>query len=194
MGARVTSPEEILDFWLSEIGPEGWYSGGEEIDSACEARFGAAQQAALEGAFRDWLGRPRAALAYLILTDQFPRNIHRGRAEAFATDPLARSGAYVALARGHDLQIEGIEKQFFYLPFEHAENVQAQSLSVCLFFTRMPDDPFGNLVHARAHRDIIRRFGRFPFRNAALGRVSSPAEEAFLKDEGYGAVVERLKG
>ena len=190
----MTAPEEIVDFWVAEIGPEGWYKGGEEIDRACEARFGAAQQAAREGAFRDWLARPRAALAYLILTDQFSRNIHRGRAEAFATDALARSGAYLALARGHDLRIEGIERQFFYMPFEHAENRQAQSLSVCLFRTRMPEDPAGNLVHARAHREIIRRFGRFPFRNAALGRVSSPAEEAFLRDEGYGGVVERLTG
>jgi uncharacterized protein (DUF924 family) len=190
----VTTPEDILDFWLAEIGPEGWYKGGKEIDRACEARFGAALQAAREGAFRSWLARPRPALAYMILTDQFSRNIHRGRAEAFATDPLARSAAYHALARGHDLRIEGTGRQFFYMPFEHAENRQAQSLSVCLFVTRMPDDSGDKYVHARAHREIIRRFGRFPFRNAALGRVSSPAEEAFLQDEGYGGTVERLKG
>ncbi|MDH3263231.1 MAG: DUF924 domain-containing protein [Paracoccaceae bacterium] len=189
----MTLPEEILDFWLAEVGPEGWYKGGEEIDRACEARFGDAQEAARNGAYRNWLARPRPALAYMILTDQFPRNIHRGRAEAFATDHLARSAAYVALARGHDRRVEGIERQFFYMPFEHAENCQAQSFSVCVFMTRMPDDSYGNLLHARAHREIIRRFGRFPFRNAVLGRVSSAAEEAFLKDEGYGAVVEKLK-
>ncbi len=190
----MTDPEEILDFWLAEIGPEGWYKGSKEIDRACEARFGAAQQAARAGGLRNWLARPHTALAYMILTDQFSRNIHRGRAEAFATDPLAQSGARIALANSFDRRIEGAERQFFYMPFEHAENRQSQSLSVCLFVTRMPDDSGEKHIHARAHRDIIRRFGRFPFRNAALGRVSSPAEESFLKDEGYAGVIERLKG
>lgn len=189
----MTTVEEVLGFWLDEIGQEGWYKGSAEIDRACTDRFAAACEAARAGGYRDWLSRPRSALAYMILTDQFPRNIHRGKAEAFATDHLALSGAVIALDRGHDLRIEGVARQFFYLPFEHAENRQTQSHSVCLFLTRMPDDPHGNLVHALAHRDIIRRFGRFPFRNAALGRPSSAAERAYLEGEGYGGTVERLK-
>lgn len=190
----MTSPDEVRRFWLDEVGPEGWYKGGKDLDALCEERFGAAVDAARNGAFRDWLSRPETALAYLILTDQLPRNIYRGCALAFHADPLARSGAAIALERGHDRKVEGVERQFFYLPFEHAENRQAQSLSVCLFLTRLPDDRGENLVHARAHREIIRRFGRFPFRNAALNRASSPAEERFLAEEGYAGVVNRLKG
>jgi uncharacterized protein (DUF924 family) len=189
----MTTPEEILHFWLDEVGEDRWYTGGAELDALCAERFEEACDRARNGAFRQWLSRPSSALAYLILTDQLPRNIYRGTALAFRSDPLALSGASIALSRGHDLRIEGRARQFFYMPFEHAENRQAQSLSVCLFLTRLPDDPGDNLVHARAHREIIRRFGRFPFRNAALNRVSSAAEERFLAEEGYAGVVERLK-
>ncbi|MCX7644710.1 MAG: DUF924 domain-containing protein [Rhodobacteraceae bacterium] len=189
----MTTPQEVLHFWLEEVGEDGWYRGGAELDALCAARFEVACDRARNGAFRDWLSRPESALAYLILTDQLPRNIYRGTALAFHADPLAQSGARLAIARGHDLRIAGTPRQFFYMPFEHAENRQAQSLSVCLFLTRMPGDPGDNLVHARAHREIIRRFGRFPSRNAALNRVSSPAEERFLAEEGYAGVVERLK-
>ena len=190
----MVEPGEVLDFWLDEIGEEGWYKGGNEIDAACTARFGAAWDEAREGGYRDWLSRPRGALAYMILTDQFPRNIHRGTALAFATDELALSGALIALDRGHDLRVEGLARQFFYMPFEHSESCQAQSLAVSLFLTRMPGDGQAvKLLHARAHREVIRRFGRFPFRNTALGRQSSPAETRFLEQEGgYGGLVERL--
>lgn len=187
----MTTADDVLRFWIEEIGPEGWYKGSAEIDRACTDRFGAAHEQARNGAFRGWLARPEGALAYLILTDQMPRNIHRGTAAAFSTDALALSGTVLALNRGHDLATEGEARQFFYLPMMHTESCQIQTLAVCLFRTRMPGD---NLLHARAHRDIIRRFGRFPFRNAALGRVSSAAEQAFLKDEGYGGVVAHLKG
>lgn len=190
----MTTPDEVLHFWLEDVGEEGWYKGGKELDRLCEARFGEAADVARNGGFRLWLSRPETALAYLILTDQLPRNIYRGTALAFHADTLALSGASISLARGHDLKIEGVARQFFYLPYEHAENRQAQSLSVCLFLTRLPGDPGGNLVHARAHRDIVRRFGRFPFRNAALNRPSSPAEERFLAEEGYAGVVARLGG
>jgi uncharacterized protein (DUF924 family) len=189
--------DSVLDFWLNEIGEEGWYKGGPEIDAACEARFGEAVDAARNGAWRAWLSRPETALAYLILTDQMPRNIYRGTALAFFSDRLAQSGASLALARGHDLRIEGPARQFFYMPYEHAENIQAQSLAVCLFMTRTPEDPEdkdSNLLHARAHREIIRRFGRFPMRNAALNRASSRAEERFLAEEGYAGVLHRLRG
>ena len=187
-------PGDVLDFWLNEVGEEGWYKGGEEIDRKCIEGFGEAWEAARRGGYRNWLSRPRHALAYMILTDQLPRNIHRGKAASFATDALALSGASVAVKCGHDRKTEGIARQFFYMPFEHAENRQAQSASVCLFLTRMPEDLSGNIVHARAHREIIRRFGRFPARNAALGRATSPAEQRFLDEEGYGGLVKRLQG
>ncbi len=189
----MATAEDVVEFWLNEIGQEGWYAGGEAVDAQCRERFGDALAQARAGGHREWLGRPKSALAYLILTDQFSRNIHRGTPEAFATDPLALSAAVHAVKTGLDLRIEGIGRQFFYMPFEHAETRQAQARAVCLFVTRMPDDPGDNLVHALAHREIIRRFGRFPFRNEVLGRGSSAAEAAFLKDEGYGGVVERLK-
>lgn len=184
---------EVLRFWIDEIGEAGWYAGGAEIDRACKERFGAAWQAAHGGAYREWLGRPEGSLAYLILTDQLSRNIGRGSAQAFATDRLALSAAALAVKNGQDLAIEGVQRQFFYLPFEHAESTAWQDRSVRLFLTRMPKGEGGNLVHAIAHREIIRRFGRFPFRNAALGRASSREEERFLSEEGYGGVIKRLE-
>jgi uncharacterized protein (DUF924 family) len=190
----MTDPEEVLDFWLDEVGEDGWYAAGEALDRTCRDRFGKTWAAARGGAYRSWLSRPRGALAYLILTDQLPRNIHRGRPEAFATDGLARSAAGYAVQRGHDLRVEGLARQFFYLPFEHAENRQAQCRSVRLFLTRMGDDAGGNFVHAQAHREIIRRFGRFPFRNEVLGRSSTEAEAAFIAEGGYGAVVTAFGG
>lgn len=184
---------EILGFWVDEIGEAGWYAGGDDIDRACRERFGAAWEAARSGACREWLSRPEGTLAYLILTDQMSRNIGRGSAQAFATDPLALSAATLAVKNGQDLRIEGVERQFFYLPFEHAESTAWQDRSVRLFLTRMPRDEGGNLVHAIAHREVIRRFGRFPFRNAVLGRRSSEAEAKFLAEEGYAGVVKRLE-
>jgi uncharacterized protein (DUF924 family) len=191
---RVTEPATVLEFWLDEIGEAGWYQGGDEIDDKCRERFEPSCAAARQGAYREWLTRPRSALAYLILTDQLPRNIYRGTGLAFASDVRALAAAMVSVNLGHDLKIEGSERQFFYLPFEHAENRQAQANSVSLFRTRMPDDKGGNVIHARVHREIIRRFGRFPARNAALGRASSAAEAAFLAGPGYGGLMEELQG
>lgn len=185
----MTKAQDILDFW-HEIGPRGWYEGSKEIDTACR-RFAEDWWKAHDGEYRNWLSRPETALAYIILVDQFPRNIHRGNAEAFATDNLALSAAILSVSWGHDLKTEETSRQFFYLPYEHAENRQAQSRSVTLFLRRLPDSK-DNLLHAQAHRDVIRRFGRFPYRNEALGRESSSAEEAFLKDEGYQGVLKRL--
>ncbi len=185
----MTRPSEVLEFWRG-IGPKGWYAGGDEVDEACR-RFAPAWEEAREGGFRDWLTRPETALAYLILTDQIPRNIHRGSGLSFATDTLAFSAATQSVALGHDLRTEGDIRQFFYLPYEHAESRQAQAICVALFLTRMPEAK-ENLLHARVHREVIRRFGRFPYRNEALGRTSSLAEERFLKEEGYGAVLKAL--
>jgi len=187
----MSGPIEVLDFWLGEIGPEGWYAGGEVIDGLCRDRFLEVWQAANEGHLDHWIDGPAGALAYLVVTDQFPRNIHRGSALAFATDARARTAARRALEEGWDLQAPEPERQFFYLPFEHSEALADQDLCVALMEERLPSEP-DNLLHARAHREIIARFGRFPFRNAALGRESSLEERAFLAEGGYGAIVRAL--
>jgi len=182
---------EIVTFW-EEVGPEGWYAMDEALDRTIRDRYLETWVGAARGDFRQWLSAPRGALGYLILTDQFPRNMFRGQSRAFATDRLARDAAIVAVQRNWDLRTPEPIRQFFYLPFMHAETVADQDRSVRLFIARMPQTGPGNLLHARAHREVIRRFGRFPYRNAALGRVTTPAEQAFLDAGGYGAMVREL--
>jgi uncharacterized protein (DUF924 family) len=189
----MSDPVEVLDFWLGEIGPDGWYSGAEEVDDACAVRFGDLVTAAREGGLPHWVDGPAPTLAFLILTDQMPRNIHRGTALAFASDPLALAAARVALAAGWDMAAPEPERQFFYMPFEHSETMADQDLAVKLMQERMPSDP-EMALHARAHREMIARFGRFPGRNAALGRDSTPAESEFLAAGGYAALVRQMKG
>lgn len=190
----MSDPVEVLDYWLGDIGPEGWYKGSEEIDAEIRGRFGNLWQAASEGGLDHWIDGPAGTLAFLVITDQFSRNIHRGRAEAFATDPAARAAARRAVEEGWDMEVPEPERQFFYLPFEHSEDPEDQALAVELTATRMPETGAETALHARAHQQIIRRYGRFPFRNAALGRQSSPAEAEFLASGGYAAVVRELRG
>jgi len=189
----MSDPVEVLDFWLGEIGPSGWYSGAAEVDEACAMRFGDMVSAARDGNLEHWVDGPGGTLAYLILTDQFPRNIYRGDALAFASDPRARDAARKALAAGWDLDAPEPERQFFYMPLEHSEDLADQDTAVELMETRMPSVP-DMALHARAHREMIMRFGRFPGRNAALGRESTPAEAAFLAEGGYGALVRAMQG
>ncbi|VDC31853.1 DUF924 family protein [Pseudogemmobacter humi] len=189
----MSDPVEVLDFWLGEIGPEGWYLGGPEIDDACAARFGELWQALHDGGLEHWVDGTVGTLAYLVVADQFARNIHRGTALAFATDARARAAACRALDEGWDLGAPEPERQFFYMPFEHSEDPADQALAVELFRERMPENP-ESLLHARAHQDIIRRFGRFPFRNTALGRETTPEEAEFLAAGAYASAVESLRG
>jgi len=188
----MADPVEVLDFWLGEIGPGGWYAGGPAIDAACRDRFDDLWQAARDGGLEHWVEGTVGTLAYLILTDQIPRNIHRGTALAFATDPLALAAARRAVAAGWDMGAPEPERQFFYMPFEHSEDPADQALSVELLTGRMASDP-EMALHARAHNDLIRRFGRFPSRNESLGRDSTPDEVQFLAEGGYGAVVQAMK-
>lgn len=189
----MADPVEVLDFWLGEIGPVGWFAGTPEIDDACAVRFGEDWQALRDGGLEHWVEGTVGTLAYLIIADQFSRNIHRGKAEAFATDAQARAAARAALEAGWDMGAPEPERMFFYLPFEHSEDPRDQALSVRLMQERVSSDP-DLALHARAHQEIIRRFGRFPFRNAALGRENTPEEAAFLATGGYGAVVRALQG
>lgn len=188
----MSDPVEVLEFWLHEIGPKGWYAGGEEIDGLCRERFADLWQAALDGGLEHWVDGTVGTLAYLIVTDQFPRNIHRGTALSFATDPQARAAARKALEAGWDLNAPEPERQFFYMPFEHSEDPEDQALAVKLLGERLPSDP-ENLLHARAHQAIILRYGRFPTRNAALGRASTPEEQVYLDQGGYAALVKAMK-
>lgn len=188
----MSDPVTVLDYWLGAVGPEGWYAGGDALDAEIRAMFGALWQAARGGGLDHWAEGVAGSLALIVLCDQFPRNMWRGSAEAFATDPLARATARKALEAGWDMQAPEPERQFFYMPFEHSEDPEDQALAVRLIAERIPGSP-ESALHARAHQAIIARFGRFPFRNAALGRASTAEEEAWLSDGGYASMVNELR-
>jgi len=188
----MADPVEVLDFWLLEIGPQGWYAGGDAIDAACRDRFADLWQAARDGGLEHWVDGTVGTLAYLIVTDQFARNIHRGTALAFATDPQALEAARKALAAGWDMGAPEPERQFFYMPFEHSEAPADQALAVRLLTERLASQP-DLALHARAHQEVIRRHGRFPTRNAALGRTSTAEEQAYLDAGGYMALVNQMQ-
>ncbi|MFO7757830.1 MAG: DUF924 family protein [Roseovarius sp.] len=188
----MVSPEEVLEFWLDEVGPDNWYKSSEDLDRTVRDRFEATWENARAGACSLWLTYPNGTLAYIILTDQFPRNMFRGEARAFATDPAALAAAKVAINRGWDMKIDEPARQLFYLPLMHSENLSDQDRCVRLICERLPDHGAENMHHARAHREVIRRFGRFPYRNAALGRASNTAERAFEAEGGYGAILREV--
>jgi uncharacterized protein (DUF924 family) len=192
MTDRNATPRDVLDFWLGEVGEKGWYAAGAELDARVRGRFLPTWEAAMEGRLGLWLTGPLEALAYLILLDQFPRNMFRGDLRSFASDRHARAAAKTAISRGWDLKVPVPERQFFYMPLEHSENLVDQDRAVRLFVARMPEDA-ELLLHARAHREQIRRFGRFPTRNEVLRRASTPAEQEFLARGGYGALVEEMR-
>lgn len=185
--------EDILHFWFEELAPEDWFKLNPELDARIRTRFLPAWEEAREGTYRDWLETPRGAMAYLVITDQFPRNMFRGDARAFATDALALSAARMILDLGHDLAWPEKGRAFFYLPFEHSEDMVDQDRSVTLFSERIVENRAEVLLHAEAHHAIIRRFGRFPFRNAALGRESTDAEKEFLDQGAYPGILRLMR-
>jgi uncharacterized protein (DUF924 family) len=188
----MSDPMEVLEFWLGEVGPDGWYAGGEALDDECRARFLDLWMAASEDGLEHWVEGTVGTLAYLVICDQLARNIHRGTGLAFATDSRALAAARRAVEAGWDMGAPEPERQFFYMPFEHSENMADQDIAVQLLTERLASDPEMSL-HARAHRSIVGRFGRFPFRNQALGRDTTPEEAAFLSTGGYSAEVARLR-
>ena len=185
----MTSPDNVLTFWLDDVGPDGWYAGGNSLDQTIRERFSSLYDRACAGALSLWLTFPNWTLAYIILTDQFPRNMFRDTGQAFETDDVARAAAKMAIDRKWDMRIDEPARQFFYLPLMHAENLCDQDRAVRLIHTRMPEHGHHNRDHACAHRAVIRDFGRFPYRNEALGRKTTPAEQAFLDAGGYGAAI-----
>lgn len=174
-------PADILTYWLT-AGPTKWFAKSDRFDEAIRLRFEPTHYAAARGEYAAWQETAEGCAALLILLDQFPRNLFRGSAHAFATDSLARGIARRAIARGFDEAVDPLLRSFFYLPFEHAEDIADQKLCVELFASA--GDAEG-LKWAKAHLDIIERFGRFPHRNAVLGRETTPQEQAFLDDGGF---------
>jgi uncharacterized protein (DUF924 family) len=166
--------DRVLDFWFG-LSPEQWWSGGADLDGLCRDRFGDLHDEMRQLPPASFLGDPRTALAAVILFDQLPRNMFRGHADQFMTDSLALAVARGAVDRGYDEQMSKDEKTFLYMPFQHSEAIADQRLSVALF-TALGDDWL--LGFARKHHDIVERFGRFPHRNAMLGRAPRPAETA----------------
>jgi uncharacterized protein (DUF924 family) len=176
---------DVLAFWFAaaeQRRPE-WFRKDDAFDAQIRERFGALVEQALAGVLRDWAGTTDGALARVLLLDQFTRNIFRGTPRAFAGDALALEAARAIVARGDDLRLAPLRRVFVYLPYEHAEDRALQQESVRLF-KALGDPDF--LDYARRHAAVVERFGRFPHRNAILGRESTPEEVEFLKQPGSG--------
>jgi uncharacterized protein (DUF924 family) len=176
----VAEAAAVVDFWR-EAGPGRWFAKDDELDRRFRERFLSLYQAAARGERTAWLATADGALALVLLLDQFPRNAFRGTPRMYATDALARTVTTTAMDAGHDRAVEAQLQLFFYLPFSHSENLADQERSVAL--NRRLGQP--NLSHAEGHRDIIRRFGRFPHRNPILGRTMRPEEQQFLIEGGF---------
>ncbi|MBC5783574.1 DUF924 family protein [Ramlibacter sp. USB13] len=173
-------PTEVLRFWR-DAGPARWFRVDAGFDALFRDRFLAAHEAAATGRLAHWSESPDGALALVLLLDQFPRNAFRGTPRVYATDAKAREVADAAIAAGHDLRVEPSLRPFFYLPFMHSEELR--DLDRCVALTRELGGE--HLRFAQHHRGIVERFGRFPHRNAVLGRRSSAEEERFLAEGGF---------
>jgi len=178
-----TTPQTILTFW-HEAGYDRWFARDDGFDAQC-SDFLDAHLAAARGELEHWMDTADGALALCILLDQIPRNAFRGSGHAFATDSLARHYAGRAIDRGYDLAVDPTLRVFFFMPFEHSEAMADQERSVALASTLQGEGGSSYLEYAIKHRDVIARFGRFPHRNATLGRESTPQEQAYL-DAGGG--------
>ncbi len=192
--------ETVLDFWFGETPPDQpppaerlrfWFGGQPATDREIRERFASEVEAAAAGRYQQWTESASGSLALVLLLDQFPRNIHRGTSLAYAFDHLALEIASAVLATGRDQVLDPVRRAFLYLPLEHSESLECQERSVALFQNLLAEAPAplkelcrGFLDYAVRHRDIIARFGRFPHRNAALARRSTPEEELFLQQPG----------
>lgn len=180
-GVSLATPAQVLAFWFG-ADPRKWFSRDDDFDAAIRDRFLPTYEAAAAGRLSDWEETPESALALVIVLDQFSRNMFRGSPRAFAADDIALAIAKRAVAQGFDQKLELPKRNFFYLPFMHSENLADQER--CLALSRQYSDE-NTLKYAKLHADIIRRFGRFPHRNAVLGRTTTPEEQAFLDAGGF---------
>ncbi len=175
------TPEDILAFWFGELQPAQWFRADAALDASIAARFGNVLVALRQQVPAAWTATARGTLAAVIVLDQFPRNIHRGTPDAFASDATALALASRLISKGGDRELSEVERQFLYMPYQHAEDLSVQERSLELYRA------LGNanvLDFATRHRDIIARFGRFPHRNVIVGRASTPEEVAFLQQPG----------
>ena len=182
-GRMIADPADITAFWL-DAGPKKWFAKNDAFDADVRQRFEGVHHAAARGELKAWAGAPQGALALVLLFDQVPRNIFRGSAHAFATDPLARTIARPAIAQGWDRRVDPSLRSFFYMPLMHSEVLADQELGLELF-EALEREGFDDAKWARNHRHIVARFGRFPHRNTCLGRPSTPEETAFLDGGGF---------
>ena len=173
------TPLSVIQFWRDEVGEARWYVADPALDKQIRDRFERLWRDARDGKLNEWQMTPDGTLALLVVLDQFPRNMFRGTAQAFATDAQALAIAKTAVAREIDLRVPTCLRQFFFTPFMHSENLADQDRCIALFEQREGPDAY-NLPYARAHRAEIAKFGRFPSRNPALGRTSTPEETAHM--------------
>jgi uncharacterized protein (DUF924 family) len=202
MQNAATDYEQVLEFWFGELGPDGratpavakrWFQGGPTFDQEIRDRFLSLHAAVAAGGHEDWLSSPRGRLALVLVLDQFSRNMFRGTPAMFARDARALEHTFDAIAKGDEKSLATDERVFLYMPLMHSEKLAVQERCVDLFATfrdslsgEARDAVARNLDFAIRHRDIIRRFGRFPHRNGILGRSSRPEELEFLKQPGSG--------
>jgi uncharacterized protein (DUF924 family) len=185
--------QDILDFWFAPAHAAYWFASDAGFDELLRERFGDTAQAAADGLLDGWANTPPGWLALLIALDQFPRNLHRGYARAWMHDVKAQRIALSGIDHGNDRRLPPLQRVFAYLPLEHAEDSVLQQRSVALFEALCAGAPPEQgarfeafLDYARSHRDVIARFGRFPHRNAALDRTSTPQELVYLARPGAG--------
>jgi uncharacterized protein (DUF924 family) len=186
------TPQDVLDFWFGAPGSPGhgksrgvWFKKSDAFDQEVRERFLLLYEKAACGELAEWDGAPHPLLALIIVLDQFPRNMFRGEARAFAADAQALAAAQRMVGNSWDAGLMPVERQFAYLPFEHAEDLAMQQRALELFGALAADPAHADLLAwARKHYDVIVRFGRFPHRNAILGRASTPEEIEFLQQPG----------
>lgn len=177
------TPETVLRFWFDELAPAQWWKADPALDHTVTTRFGTLHRQALHGELLDWREHPHGRLAEVIVLDQFSRNMHRGQPRAFEADPMALALAQTAVTLGADLHLTPQERAFLYMPYMHSESPRIHTLAVPLFRDRATD---GSHASELQHKAIIDRFGRYPHRNAILGRISSVEEQVFLELPGSG--------
>lgn len=177
--------QEVLDFWFVETAPAQWFQRNDTFDAIIRDRFAGVYDLAAKGMYDGWMKDADGSLALCVVLDQFPRNMYRNDARAFATDAKALNVAAHAIKQGFDQLLIPLKRRFLYLPFEHSEDFAHQRTSVELFGSMQYDDPLG-YEYALRHLRVIEQFGRFPHRNMALKRESTPAELTFLGQGGAG--------
>ncbi len=175
-----TDPQTILDFWFKECSPQQWFTKDEAFDTCMRERFAETYESIVRGETASWRATPEARLAEILVLDQFARNMFRGTPKSFAADPLAFSLAEDAVQARADKQLTNMQRQFLYMPYMHSESREAHKRAMRLFFS-LPFSQWGALLYEYKHKKIIDRFGRYPHRNAILGRTSTPEETEFLK-------------